>query len=463
MHRTVTTILIVIGALVLAPAHRLPAEEPPAGALRAGVAVRDITPDGPIWLSGYAARNRPSERVDHPLLVQALALLDAAGERLVLVSVDNCEVSREFTAPVLEEISSKLSLPAEAVIIVSSHTHSAPCLDQVLTGMFRFEGGQKEKVEAYSARVRAAIVEVVEAALADVKPCRIEQGQGTAGFAMNRRVYNDDRVDFGENPEGPVDEDVPVLKVAGEDGKVRAIVFGYACHGTTVGGEEFYVVSGDYMAYARELLEGAFPGAKAIYLTGCGADANPSPRNRLSFAKQHGLELAGAVTGVLNRPMRPVTGPLRRAFRRLDLPLAPAPDRARIEADARSENPHIRNRAIRWLSLLDAGKEVPRSVSFPMAVARLGSGPTLFFLAGEPVVDYSLKLKRLFAAESPWTVGYAFEVPCYIPSARILNEGGYEADSSLIYYGIYGPLLPRCEPMILEAFRELEARVRAPH
>jgi hypothetical protein len=371
-------------------------------------------------------------------------------------------VSREFTAPVLEEISRKHSLSAEAVVIVSSHTHSAPCLDQVLTGMFRFEGDEKAKVEAYSARVRAAIVDVVGGALADLKPARLEHGQGTAGFAMNRRVYVDDRVDFGENPEGPVDEDVPVLKVAAEDGKLRAVVFGYACHGTTVGGEEFYVVSGDYMAYAREHIEAAFPGATAIYLTGCGADSNPSPRNRLAFAKQHGLELAGAVAGVLNRPMRPVAGPLRRAFRRLDLPLAPAPDRARIEADARSENRYVKNRALLWLALLDAGKEVPRSVSFPMAVARLGDGPTLFFLAGEPVVDYALKLKRLFAGESPWAIGYAFEVPCYIPSARILNEGGYEADSSLIYYGIYGPLLPRCEPMIIDAFRELEAAVKAP-
>jgi hypothetical protein len=425
------------------------------------VAVRDITPDAPIWLSGYSGRNHASERVDHPLLVQALALEDEASTRIVLVSLDNCEVSREFAAPVLEEISRKHSLPTEAVVIVSSHTHSAPCLDQVLTGMFRFEGSEKEKVEAYSAKVRAAIVEAVGGALADRKPARLEHGQGTAGFAMNRRVYVEDRVDFGENPEGPVDEDVPVLKVSGEDGQVRAIVFGYACHGTTLGGEEFYVVSGDYMAYAREHIEAAFPGAKAIYLTGCGADANPSPRNRLSFARQHGLELAGAVTGVLNRPMRPVTGPLRRAFRRLDLPLAPAPERAKVEADARSDNPAVRNRALRWLAVLDRGEEIPRSVSFPMALARLGDGPTLFFLAGEPVADYSLKLKRLFAGESPWAVGYAFEVPCYIPSARILNEGGYEADSSLIYYGIYGPLLPRCEPLILEAFQALAASVES--
>jgi hypothetical protein len=467
MQRAIIPVLFVLSLHLLPAGPRLPAQEPPRAAYLAGVAVRDVTPSEPIWLSGYAARNRPSERVDHPLLVQALALedrphADLSGERLVLVSIDNCEVSREFTAPVLEEVSRKHSLPADAVIIVSSHTHSAPCLDQVLPGMFRFEGVEKERVAAYSDRVRSALVEVVGGALADLKPARLRHGQGRAGFAMNRRVYVEDRVDFGENPEGPVDEDVPVLEVSGEDGRIRAILFGYACHGTTLGGEEFYVVSGDYMAYAREHLEAVFPGARAIYLTGCGADSNPSPRNRIHFAKQHGLELAGAVAGVLGRPMRPVTGPLRRAFRRLELPLAAAPERTRIEADAGSENRYVKSRALQWLALLESGKELPRSVSFPMAVARLGDGPTLFFLAGEPVVDYSLKLKRLHAAANPWTVGYAFEVPCYIPSARILNEGGYEADSSLIYYGIYGPLLPRCETMILDAFRELEAAVRAP-
>jgi hypothetical protein len=214
------------------------------------------------------------------------------------------------------------------------------------------------------------------------------------------------------------------------------------------------------MAYAREHIEAAFPGARALYLTGCGADSNPSPRGSLQYAKQHGLELAGAVTGVLSRPMRPVSGPIRRAFSRIELPLAPPPDRAKLVADSEHKDRYVKNRAKAWLALLDAGKPLPASVSFPMSVIRIGDDLTFFFLAGEAVADYSLRLKRELAADNPWTVGYAFEVPCYIPSMRILKEGGYEADSSLIYYGIYGPILGRAETMIIEKFREMTAQVR---
>jgi hypothetical protein len=428
--------------------------------LKVGIAARDITPDGPIWLSGYAARNRASERVAQKLKVSAAAFDNPGLDRFVIVALDNCEVSREFNAPVLAELEQKLSLGPGAVIVVSSHTHSGPCLGDVLTGMFVFTGVEKERIDAYTARLRQTLVEVVTAAIADLRPARLEQGKGTAGFAMNRRVYRGERVDFGENPIGPVDRDVPVLRVAAADGAARAVLFGYACHGTTIAGDDFYLVSGDYMAYAREHIEAAVPGAQALYLTGCGADSNPSPRGKLMYAQQHGLELAGAVMGVLNRPMRPVAGSFRRAFTRLDLPLAPAPDRTRLTADVGSKDAYVQNRAKAWLSLLDAGKPLPGSVSFPMSVVRFGDDLTMFFLAGEPVVDYALRIKRELANDHPWTIGYAFEVPCYIPSQRILNEGGYEADSSLIYYGTYGPLLPATEDLILSRFRDMVAATK---
>lgn len=444
-------------SLLLFPGFDLSTSAAEDPGLKAGVATRDITPEGPIWLSGYSGRNHPSEKVAQALEVGAIAFEDKSGERFVLVALDNCEVSREFTAPALEEIRKKHGLTPESVIIVSSHTHSAPCLPGVLHAMFVFDGIEKERVDAYGAKLRTALVEIVGAALADLKPALLEHGKGRAGFAMNRRIYTETGVDFGENPLGPVDPEVPVLKVTGPKGELRAIVFGYACHGTTVGGAEFYQVSGDYMAYAREHLEAVFPGAKALYLTGCGADSNPSPRNGLVFAKQHGLELAGAVTGVLSRPMEKVSGPIRRVFARIDLPLAPSPTRERLAADFDGKDPYVRNRARAWLALLDAGKELPKSVSYPMSVIRLGDELTFFFLGGETVVDYALKLKEEFASAHPWTVGYAYEVPCYIPSMRVLKEGGYEAESSLIYYGIYGPFLGRIEGMILDKCREMVA------
>jgi hypothetical protein len=461
-HVSTTVLLLTLSVLPLSR----PAEAAADSGLRVGLARRDITPSGPVWLNGYAARKHASEKVDHPILIQAAAFEDQGGEKFVLVSIDNCEANREFNAPILLEIERRWRLPEGAVVMVWSHTHSAPCLSGVLRDMFNFVEAEKARVDEYSARFSTAAVEVVGEALEDLKPARLRRGLGSAGFAMNRRVFHEDRVDFGENPEAPVDHQVPVLTVWGEkDGaeELRAIIFGYACHGTSIAGDDFYAISGDYMAYAREALERAFAGAKALYLTGCGGDSNPSPRGSLALARQHGLELAGAVAGALGRPMTPVKGSIRRAYSRVALPLAAPPAREKLVKDTADPDVYIQNRARDWLRMLDSGKPFPSTVDLPLGAIRIGDDLTFLMLGGEPVVEYSLRLKRELPAERPWVIGYAYEVPCYIPNARLLKEGGYEASESLIYYGIYGPLLPKCEEMIIDRFKGMVGELRNQH
>jgi hypothetical protein len=423
--------------------------------------VRDITPDYPIRLAGYASRNRPAEKADGRLLVQALALKNPTGERFVLVSLDNCEVSGAFIAPVLKELHDSQKLLPGEVAIVSSHTHSAPVLEQTLTDMAQPPAADRERIERYSRSLQTKLVEVVGAALADCQPATFEQGTGRATFAMNRRVYQGDNVVFGDNPDGPVDWDVPVLRIKGTNGAVRAILFGYTCHGTSVrSGDDWYVVSGEYMAYARQHLEAHQPGAVAMFLTGMGADSDPAPRGLLLDARRHGLELAGAVMGVLDRPMRPVRGAFKLAYEEVDLPLATPPGREQLEKDARSQDTHVKMRAEAYLKLLTGGQSLPESVKLPVAVLRLGDDLTFVLMGGEVVVDYSRRIKRMLADDHPWPIGYAYEVPCYIPSARLIKEGGYETDSSLIYYGYYGPFRGAIETQLLNRLEVLSAGLR---
>jgi hypothetical protein len=426
-----------------------------------GIAVRDISPELPIWLAGYAARKRPADKIDSPLLTEALALKNPSGERFVFVSLDNCEVSHAFMQPVLQQLAEKYQLGRGEVAVVCSHTHSAPVLDQTLTDMVQPTPAEREQIQKYSQSLRAKLVEAVGAALADCQPAALEQGLGRATFAMNRRVYQGDQVVFGDNPDGPVDWDVPVLRVKGTNGVVRAIVFGYACHGTSIrNGDDWYVVSGEYMAYARQLLEAHQPGAVAMYLTGMGADSDPAPRGQLFDAKRHGLELAGAVMGALGRPMRPIRGAFKLAFDELDLPLATPPGKDQLEKDACSQDICVKMRAESYLKLLKEGHPLPTAVKLPVAVVRLGDDLTFVLMAGEDLVDYSHRIKRILAQDHPWTVGYAYEIPCYIPSARVIKEGGYETDSSLIYYGYYGPFRGSIENQIVSRIDQLSAGLR---
>jgi hypothetical protein len=198
-----------------------------------------------------------------------------------------------------------------------------------------------------------------------------------------------------------------------------------------------------------------------MFLTGMGADSDPAPRGQLLDAKRHGLELAGAVIGVLDRPMRPVRGAFKLAYDEVELPLAAPPGRTQLAQDARSEDVPVRRRAEAYLKLLDGGQSLPESVRFPIAVLRLGDDLTFVLMAGEVTVDYSRRLKRMLAGDHPWPVGYAYEVPCYIPSARLIKEGGYETESSLIYYGFYGPFRGGIETLLLNRLEELVSGERA--
>jgi hypothetical protein len=103
--------------------------------LEVGIAVRDVTPELPIRLAGYAARKRAADQLDSPLVVQALALKNVSGERFVLVALDNCEVSHAFMQPVLQQLGDKLQLGRGQVAVVCSHTHSGPVLEEVLSDM----------------------------------------------------------------------------------------------------------------------------------------------------------------------------------------------------------------------------------------------------------------------------------------------------------------------------------------
>jgi hypothetical protein len=427
-----------------------------------GIAVRDITPELPIRLAGYAGRKRPADKVDHPLLVQALALKNLSGERFVFVALDNCEVSRAFMQPVLQEFADKFQLGRGAVAVISSHTHSAPVLVQTLMDMSQPTPEERERIEQYSRSLKAKLVEVVGAALADCQPSVLEQGLGRATFAMNRRLFQGDKVLLSDNPDGPVDWDVPVLRVKGTNGAVRAILFGYASHGTCIrSGDDWYVVCGEYMAYARQQLETLQPGAVAMFVTGMGADSDPAPRGGLLAAKRHGLELAGAVIGVLDRPMRPVRGAFKLAYEEVDLPLAAPPSREQLEKDAKSEDVHIKMRAEAYLKLLNAGQPLPESVKLPLAALRLGDDLTFVLMGGEVVVDYARRIKRVLAEDHPWPIGYAYEVPCYIPTARLIKEGGYETESPMIYYGFYGPFRTAVEAQLLDRLEAMLAGLRA--
>jgi hypothetical protein len=407
---------------------------------RAGVARVVITPEQPMWMSGYASRDRPAEGRLHDLWAKALALDDGEGHRAVLVTTDLCGIDRGLSQRVCRRVEEKHGLERAAVALSASHTHTGPVVGNNLRAMYFLDERQSKLVDDYTRSLEEKLVAVAGEALAHPEPTRLEWGVGRATFAVNRRNNKEEdvtRLRQAGQLKGPVDHDLPVLVARQQNGAgVRAVVFGYACHATTL---QFYQWSGDWPGFAQIELEKMFPGATALFVAGCGADQNPLPRRTAQLAQEYGRQATAGVEGALKSGLKPVTGPLRMLYSEIDLPFAAVPTREQLEKDAGSNDKYIAGRAKLLLAQSERDGGLKSTYPYPVQTWRLGAGPTLVLLGGEVVVDFSLRLKRERPAGDPWISGYCNDVMAYVPSERVLAEGGYEGGGAMVYYGLPSP------------------------
>jgi hypothetical protein len=247
---------------------------------------------------------------------------------------------------------------------------------------------------------------------------------------------------------------VPVLRVEDASGKLKAVVFGYACHNTTM---QFYEWCGDYAGFAQIEIEKRHPGALALFWIGAGGDANPMPRGKIELCQKYGKDLADAVDVALSSKMTILSARITGKYREISLPFDKIPDKAKWAADSLSKTTAIRNRALKMLRALDDGGTIPNQYPhYPVQVWQFGGQLAWVSLGGEVVIDYNLRLKKELAQyKALWITGYANDVVAYIPSKRLLEEGGYEADSSQVYYGLPAKWSPLIEDLIIESVLEL--------
>jgi len=422
--------------------------------IKIGTAVVDISPKNPIWLVGYASRKKPSEGIEHPIYAKAIAFEDSDGLKAVLVATDLLGFHRELANEIADRVKNELGIPRANLMLTSTHTHAAPILYRTPINMFDLSDKEWQTVAEYTQFLKNALFEVIKNSLLDLSPGSLMFGKGNSDVAKNRRVVAKDKVSMSENPAGPVDSEVPVLVVRDSGGNQKAILFGYACHGTTLTGDN-YLVCGDFMGFTQKYLEIAQPGTTTLFVAGCGADANPSPRGTMNDARINGMSLAGAVTDVLRKKMKPVSGLINCEYQLIDLEFAKIPTANELEERLNSENPHERRRARYFLNILEKDGKIPRTYSYPIQVWKIGDGLTMVSLGGEVVVDYALRLKKELPAENLWTIAYANDVCGYIGSKRILNEGGYEADASTVYYNLPSRWANDVEERIISAVEEI--------
>lgn len=418
-------LLLCICVIAAAPV----VSEPPAW--QAGAASAKITPEKSMWMAGYSSRTKPSEGVELDLFAKAFVLTDQAGARFALITLDLIGVPRNLRLAVAERVKKEHGIDPANLAINASHTHSGPELrtSNIHGSAVAVQRG-KEAAE-YTTKLENTLLRLIGEAIQKSVPAHLDYSTARCGVSMNRRTP-DGKGGWSNfpNPNGPVDQTVPVLKASSAEGKDIAIIFGYSCHCTTLGHQKF---SGDYAGYAQQEIEKAHPDAVAMFANGCSGDQNPYPRRTMELAQTHGKSLATSVQTALETHMQRLKGPIRAAYREIPLAYDTLPTREQLLEEQKSTNKYLAAHGTRLLQHIADEGPLPTSYPYPVQVLRLGNELTWVTLGGEVVIDYSLRLKRDLKDPIVWISGYTNDVMAYIPSLRIWQEGGYEGGGAMIY------------------------------
>jgi len=421
---------------------------------RAGVSRVEITPQAPIWMSGYPHRKHASRSVVHSLWAKVLAIEDE-NARTVIVATDLIGLPRAITDFVSARLQEEYGLERSQILFNSTHTHNGPVVWPNLRAMFDLGKREKGEVLEYGRGLAAHLFRAIAEALKNLEPAFLSYGLGKAHFAANRREWTPEGVRIGVNPLGAVDLDVPVLEVRSQDQQLRAVVFGYACHNTTCP-DDSYELNGDYAGFAQIELEKSHPEATAMFLMLCGGDQNPNPRGSFELAERHGKALAAEVDRIRGASLRKLEPPIQAAFENIDLVFAPH-TRETFEKELREPDPSRRRRAAAILKSYDESSPA-RCTLYPIQAIRLGPDLTILALGGEVMASYSLRVKKEYPGNLV-VAAYSNDVMSYIPSRRALREGGYEVVESMVYYCQPGQYSDDVEDRIFAGIRSVLQRV----
>lgn len=429
-----------------------------------------------------AATHDASEGVHRPCTATAavIAPRDGAGPELALVALDYCSFMDPADERALRDAIQARTGATEATLILTlSHAHATANAGSQNVGKPGADLGSP-----YLARLAEEIGDAVIEARAALAPAWITYGQGRCNLAANRDFWDEEAGRFacGFNPDAPADDTLMVARVTGDEGAVRAVLFNYACHPTTLAWDN-RLLSPDYVGAARDVLEGAF-GAPAIFLQGASGDLGPregfvgdtavADRNGriLGYAAAsaiEGLPPAGTVyayTGIVSsgadigtwahRPLaaEAVAGASRIAVRLGGVELRnkqypPAAElRARIATTTDRAQGERLHRLLTKREALGDGE----ISTMPLWFWRLGDA-VLVTVSNEPYAVLQQEVRAAFPETPVLVLGATNSTLGYLCPRETYGTGRYQE--------VQSPYLPGCLEATIDALKEGIAAIRA--
>jgi Neutral/alkaline non-lysosomal ceramidase, N-terminal len=418
---------------------------------RVGLAQTAITPPEGIYARLWgSAKHDVADGVHRPMLAKAMVLqADAAGVKLVLVTLDAVALWQEEADRIRGAIIERLRLSPEHVMIHPSHTHSSPMLARRHADR---PGG--DLIAPYLDSLPQRCAELAATAEASLSPGVLSWAYGVCALAFNRDAVDgpSGRGVCGLNLDRAADHTLLVGRISDASGAVRGVIVNYACHPVSLGGGN-RLISPDYVGPMRELIERE-TGATCLFLHGASGDLTPrrsyestveaAERNgrELGFAalatlggmlppasslEYQGIEESGTALGVWRSAGKPsVSSDLTAQSALLRLALKDLPSRETIVARMQSSTERYElERLERMLAMKDRlGTDTAGSL--PVTVWRVGEA-FLVATAGEPYSRYQVELRRRFPASAIAVLNLTNGATSYLPEASAYERDNYPA------------------------------------
>lgn len=454
-----------------------------------GTAKTDITPKRPIQLAGYGHRNgKVFEKVAHRLYARVFAFeqrdaeaasaqsgmnqadkrsfsdnidgkVNGSGRRAVLIQADFIWWGNDLTDRIQKSISQRWHLEQSAILLNASHSHSGPQTSNDLLPSL----GELDR--EYIHQLEQAVLDAAAQAFDNMEPVTVERSHGQCSVGIHRRRRIDGKVMNAPNPEGPVDSEVTVFRFrrtkpwgsSEQEGSTKAVLFHYTCHPTVMGD---FTVTSEFTGYAMEKLERELAncGAIAAFLQGCCGDVRPALVKEERFYRgdeedvaRLGSELADAVLHAMQQPMEQLEiVPLQSRNSAVPLPFDQLPDEAMLR-----QWEHEEGYLGEWSRLmLSEPSRLAPTIPLRLSFVQLAHGLAFIAMNGEVVVDYGLYVKEL-TKKQVLPLAYSNGMIGYVPTAKQLEEGGYESKDSFYYFGLPAPFSDELETRIKEGIRKI--------
>lgn len=378
--------------------------------LMAGFAKTDITPEIPVKLYGYASRTASSEGVHDRLSARAV-VFGNSGKKIVLVSSDLGSYGKEVYPVFAKSIADKYGLKESELFLSAIHSHSSPILS------LNRETGNPDNIK-YTESLNQKLLSLVGDAINDLKPVTAGIGTGSSPVGSNRREMRPDgTITLGRNPDGITDKEVLVMKIASNDGKPLAGIFGYATHATSLGPRNLQI-SGDVLGISAQFVESILGNdVVAPVFAGASGDIDPWYRILPGFNTEPGWipepVLLGTLLGeevvtVFRNIKQSIQGSaISSAFETIELPR-----KKRTDENKPAEEP------------------LSTTVPVNITVARIGEDVAFVGFSVEMLTDIGMKIKSGSPFKHTFIITHCNGSSGYLPPAQLYKEGGYEVTST---------------------------------